>query len=177
MSQGTKLQKKAPYRDTSISPESSRAHIDKLLKDYGVEGLQWTSYKGEEDLKFIVKADVQGVHREIMIQVRPPQIMVRRRTKSQGIINTRNTKQEYRLLFWWLKSKIEAVVWGLSTIEREFLSQVTVALPGGPSTVGDIMEGYIVNRQLASLPPPINEGEELKDVDSKATFSPNESNP
>lgn len=171
----TKLTRKPPYRDTNISVESSKAQIGKLLKDYGVEGTQWTTYKGEEDLKFIVSADIRGVHKEIMIQVKPPQIMVRRRIKGQGMVHTRNEKQEYRLLFWWLKSKIEAVVWGLSTIEKEFLSQVTVALPDGQTTIGDIMVEYIHRDQLTALPPPPEEdSDEPKKVDAEARIKEEE---
>lgn len=46
-----------------------------------------------------------------------------------------------------------------------------MALPGGLSTVGEIMEGYIASNQLASLLPPVDEREELKEVASKAKFS------
>ncbi len=168
----TKLTRKPPYLNTQISVESSKAQIGKLLKDYGVEGTQWTTYKGEEDLKFIVSADIRGVYKEILIQVKPPQIMVRRRVKGQGMVHTRNDKQEYRLLFWWLKSKIEAVVWGLSTIEKEFLSQVTVALPDGQTTVGEIMAEYIQRDQLTALPPPPREEEsnEPKEINAETTI-------
>ena len=53
--------------------------IERLLQDYGVKGVQWTTYRGKEDLKFIVSAEVKGVKRELVIQVKPPRLLVRRR--------------------------------------------------------------------------------------------------
>ena len=149
-----KLKREPPYRDTKVPYERTKAQIERLLSDYGVEGIQWTTYRGDEDLKFIVSAEVKGVKRELMIQVKPPQMFVRRRVRGRGLVKTQNRNQAYRLLFYWIKSKLEAVVWGLSTIEKEFLSQVTVALPDGSTTVGEIMQGYIAKDALRALPTP-----------------------
>ena len=68
-------------------------------------------------------------------------------------MNAENVNQEYRLLFHWIKSKIEAVVWGLSTIEKEFLSEVTLRLPDGrSSTVGEVVIDLLSQNSLQSLP-------------------------
>ena len=57
------------------------------------------------------------------------------------------------MLFHWIKSKIEAVVWGLSTIEKEFLSEVLIKLPNGqPSTVGAVVINLMSKDTLQSLP-------------------------
>jgi len=149
-----KFRRDPPYRGTTVSYERTKAQIEKLLTDYGVDGVQWTSYRGEEDLKFIVSAEVKGVRRELIIQVKPPQMIIRRRVKGRGMVRTPNRDQAYRLLFYWIKSKLEAVVWGLSTIEQEFLSQVSVALPDGSTTVGEIMREYIAEDALRALPAP-----------------------
>jgi len=161
-----KLQRTPPYRDTKVSVERTKAQIMELLRSYGVEGIQWTEYRGEEDLKFIVQAEVKGVRRQLMIQVKPPRMFTRRRVRGRGLVTTTNRKQAYRLLYYWLKSKLEAVVWGLSTVEQEFLSQVTVALPDGSTTVGDIMRDYIARDALNTLPAP---GPERKTVKAEAT--------
>ncbi|RLI09925.1 hypothetical protein DRO42_02885 [Candidatus Bathyarchaeota archaeon] len=157
-----KLQRTPPYRDTKVSVERTKAQIMELLRSYGVEGIQWTEYRGEEDLKFIVQAEVKGVKRELMIQVKPPQMFTRRRVKGRGLVTVPHRKQAYRLLYYWLKSKLEAVMWGLSSIEQEFLSQVTVALPDGSTTVGDIMRDYIARDALTALPAPEPERKTVK---------------
>jgi hypothetical protein len=69
------------------------------------------------------------------------------------LVNTENINQEYRLLFHWIKSKIEAVVWGLSTIEKEFLSEVRLKLPDGKeTTIGDVITDLMGRNTLESLP-------------------------
>lgn len=167
-----KLKREAPYKTTTVPWERTKGQIEKLLNDYGVEGTQWTNYKGKEDLKFIVNAEVQGVYRELMIQVEPPQMFIRKRVPRQGMVKMENKNQAYRLLYYWIKSKLEAVMWGLSTIEKEFLSQVTVALPDGTTTVGAIMERYIANDKLAALPAPPKKEETPKMVEAEIVEDP-----
>lgn len=154
MTKSDKLQKKPPYGDTKVNYTKTKADIERLLNDYGAIGVIWASYKGDDVLQFLVNTEIQGVKKEIGIEVRPPNIPVKKRLKGRGLVTTRNKNQEYRLLFYWIKSKLEAVVWGLSSIEREFLSQVMVSLPDGGTTVGNILSQYIINDQLQALPAP-----------------------
>lgn len=161
-----KLRRRLPYKDTKVGWHKTKGQIDQLLNDYGVTGVQWTTYKGEESLKFIVEAEVKGVKREIGIEVSPPLIFVKRRTPRRGLVQTRNRNQEYRLLYWWLKSKLESVIFGLSTIEKEFLAQVMVALPDGSTTVGTIMEDYIAHDKLTALPAPEKEERRVVEAES-----------
>lgn len=148
------LNRTPPYMDTTVPYERTKAEIEILLKSYGVKGIRWTSMEGMDDtLEFIVEAEIRGVKKQIGIAVRPPHIYIKKRVSGKGIVNTENINQEYRLLFHWIKSKIEAVVWGLSTIEKEFLSEVTMKLPNGQSTtVGEIVLGLVSKDQLQSLP-------------------------
>jgi len=75
-----------------------------------VKGIRWTSMEGQDDvLEFLIEAEVQGVKKRLSIAVRPPHIFVKKRLRGK-LVNTENINQEYRLLFHWIKSKIEAVV-------------------------------------------------------------------
>ena len=155
----SQLNRTPPYSGTDVDAETSKAQINKLLDDYGVIGKSWQEYKGEEVLQFIVEAEIQNTRKEIGIEVRPPVMMRRRRiyNKSRTKYKTamaRDKNQEYRLLYWWLKAKLEAVVYGLISIEREFLSHVIISGELGRTTVGEAIEGYIVNDQLKALPAP-----------------------
>jgi hypothetical protein len=143
------ISKKAPYEDTEVNYTRTKAEIECLLKSYGVQGVRWTSFQGQDDvLEFLIIATIQGTQKTLSIAVSPPHIILERR---KGPIE--NIDQEYRLLFYWIKSKIEAVMWGLSTIEQEFLSQIGLALPNGEkSTIGAMVGNLIVKDQLQSLP-------------------------
>ena len=146
------LNRNPPYGNTAVPYERTKAAIELLLKSYGVKGIQWTSYQDVDDLKFIVEVSVHGVKKEIGIQVKPPQIKIRKRVAGRGLVFTENRNQEYRLLYHWIKSKLEAVVWGLSTVEKEFLSQVIVSLPTGQSSVGEVISSLIAEDRINSLP-------------------------
>jgi hypothetical protein len=152
-----KISKNPPYAQTTVPMERTKADIEKLLKGYGVKGIRWTSMQGQDDvLEFVIDAKIQGVTREIGIMVKPPHIVVKKRTLGQygrTLANTENINQEYRLLFHWIKSKVEASVWGLSTIENEFLSQVTISLPDGrQSSVGEVVLNLVAENNLKALP-------------------------
>ena len=154
MRDSTKITRNPPYADTDVPYEKTKAQIEIILKSYGVKGIRWTSMEGQDDvLEFIVVANIQGVQKQIGIAVNPPHIFLKKRYPGKGLVNTENINQEYRLLFYWIKSKVEAVMWGLSTIEKEFLSQVTMKLPDGRTTsVGDVVLNLVGENRLQSLP-------------------------
>ena len=148
------LNRNPPYLNTEVPYERTKAEIEILLRSYGVKGIRWTSLEGQDDvLEFIIEAEVQGVKKQLGIAVKPPHICIKKRVPGRGIVNAENINQEYRLLFHWIKLKIEAVVWGLSTIEKEFLSEVTLRLPDGRiSTVGEVIIDLMSRNSLQSLP-------------------------
>lgn len=154
MRDSTKITREPPYANTDVPYEKTKAQIETILKSYGIKGLRWTSLEGQDDvLEFIAVADIRGVKKQIGIAVSPPHIYIKKRYTGQGLVNTENINQEYRLLFYWIKSKLEAVMWGLSTIEKEFLSEVTMKLPDGKTTsVGEIVLGLVSEDRLQSLP-------------------------
>ena len=149
-----KIQRNPPYGNTTVAYERTKAEIETLLRSYGVKGTRWTSMEGQDDvLEFIVEANIRGVKKQIGIAVKPPHIHQRKRIPGRGLGYSENINQEYRLLFHWIKSKIEAVVWGLSTIEKEFLSEVTIQLADGrQSSVGEVVLGLVSEDRLPSLP-------------------------
>lgn len=129
--------KSIPYANTTISPEQTQADIKKLLEAHEIRDVQWTTYQGNTTLKFLFKIQIKGVQKEIMFAFKPPKIAVKKRYGS-SLVNTINDAVSYRLLFWYLKTKLEAVQFGLETVEQEFMSHIMVALPGGQdSTLGE----------------------------------------
>ena len=154
MNEGKQITRTPPYSNTAVPYERTKAEIELLLKSYGVKGIRWTSMEGQDDvLEFIVEAEIRGIKKQIGITVKPPHILTHKRIRGRGIVSTENIAQEYRLLYHWIKTKIESVVWGLSTIEKEFLSEVTMKLPDGRTTsVGEIVLGLVSEDRLQSLP-------------------------
>jgi hypothetical protein len=147
------LNRNPPYLDTMVPYERTKAEIEILLKSYGIKNIRWTTLEGQDDtLEFIIEAEVQGIKKQLGVAVKPPHIVIKKKLHGK-LVESENINQEYRLLFHWIKSKIEAVVWGLSTIEKEFLSEVLMKLPNGQqSTVGDVVVNLMRKNTLESLP-------------------------
>ena len=147
------LNRNPPYMDTTVPYERTKAEIEILLKSYGIKNIRWTTLEGQDDtLEFIIEAEVQGIKKQLGVAVKPPHIVIKKKLHGK-LVDTENINQEYRLLFHWIKSKIEAVVWGLSTIEKEFLSEILMKLPNGQqSTVGDVVVDLMSKDTLQSLP-------------------------
>lgn len=149
------ISKEPPYADTEISWQHTRIDIEGILQKYGAVGIRWTRMQNLDDLlEFMVMVDVQGMKKEITVAVSPPHIFRKRRPGGRGpIITTEDKNQEYRLLFHWIKSKLEAVAWGLSSMEHEFLSEISLNLPDGSHiTVGQVIVNLIGKNNMRSLP-------------------------
>lgn len=147
------LNRNPPYLDTTVPYERTKAEIEILLKSYGIKNIRWTTLEDQDDtLEFIIEAEVQGIKKQLGVAVKPPHIVIKKKLHGK-LVDTENINQEYRLLFHWIKSKIEAVVWGLSTIEKEFLSEILMKLPNGQqSKVGDVVVNLMSKDTLQSLP-------------------------
>lgn len=131
------LRIRVPYSNTTVPIEKTKAKLEKLLKSYGVKKVVWASDDNEEVLMFEVLVEVKGVKHGRAYQIKPPHILLTKRQYGR-LVHTENRNQEWRLVFHWVKTKLEAVTWGLSTIEKEFLSETAMQLPDGTvTTVGE----------------------------------------
>lgn len=154
------LKVKPPYRDTNLDPEKTIADINKLLRKYGINDYQWTTLwdQGIIELKVMIETAAPGGKlRKIGIKVNPPIFKAKRRTwdAKRGHYVAQelpNYSQAMRLLYHWLKIKIEAVAFGLKEVEEEFMSDLIVRMPDGrESTVGKAFKPQITNG-VATLP-------------------------
>lgn len=152
--------KTPPYAGTEVSAEHSVAEINQLLRSYGIDDYQWTTLwsKGVVRLRFMLEVS-EG--KFVSIEVSPPPFVARRKSwdEKEGkhrVIDAPNWAQSMRCLLHWLKAKLEAVAYGLKSVEEEFLSDLVVKnAQGGDSRVGELIlhaleEGH---GQLALAPP------------------------
>ena len=131
---------KPPYADTKVDAEKTQQDVTQLLRKYGVSQINWQiDYDMEQvQLDFVVeymKQEDQMVHR-IAVRVKPPMFAASRRTwdSKQGKYRKEelaNWAQSMRLLYYWIKAKLEAVSFGLNSVEKEFLSDIVTTLPDG----------------------------------------------
>jgi len=146
---------------TSVSPEKSRAEIERTLSRYGAKRF---AYMRDDDAGWArIQFDLTG--RMVQIELPLPKRDERRFTHTEARDVERSEdaarkqweqacKQGWRALGLVIKAKLEAVEAGISTFEREFMANLL--LPNG-QTAGDVLVPRILEAQgskemLAALP-------------------------
>lgn len=124
MNRSTPIEK-TPYRDTQVAPEKSQAEVRKLLGMYGVDDIQFT-VRGHELLRMVFARSGNLGHMDVYrIEVIP---------LSQ---DEKGERQAMRMMYWWMKAKLETIAFGLADFETEWLPYQLIAGHGGPVTVAD----------------------------------------
>lgn len=149
---------KPPYASTEVDAEVTQQQITQLLRKYGVSQISWNvDYDLEQvQLDFIIeyrKPEDESVHR-VAVRVKPPMFAASRRTWDPKLGRYRkeemaNWAQSMRLLLYWIKAKLEAVSFGLNSVEKEFLSDiVTTGENGIRMTVWDLISKQVEKQSL-----------------------------
>lgn len=149
---------KPPYSDTKVDAEKTQQEITQLLRKYGVGQINWQiNYDMEQvQLDFVIeylKQEDQQIHR-IAVRVKPPMFAASRRTWDPKLGRYKkeelaNWAQSMRLLLYWIKAKLEAVSFGLNSVEKEFLSDIVTTLPDGSKmTVWDMISKQMEDNAL-----------------------------
>jgi len=135
-----------PYAGTNVPAEVTQGQITKLLYKAGAEATRWSATRdGQTELAFVFP--VKG--HKVAFRIAAP-LLADRYGKPKP-------NETMRLLYWWLKSQVEAIQYGLMSVEEAFLAQAVASLEG--QTVAEILlprlrSGYQV---LPALPEPEKE--------------------
>lgn len=132
------MTQRIPYQDTSVPEGRSREQIDEMLIKSGVFAIQWTdtpySIQGKEMpiLQFIIKTTLQGVEYQFGVKLQPPLLDAERgRGYEKKIVPNRNASM--RMLHWYVKSKLEAIEYGLEDQVEAWMPRIIASLPDGSS--------------------------------------------
>jgi hypothetical protein len=124
----------ASYANTGVPPGRSKEQIEELLIKVGAVGFRWssrTTLPGEE----VLEAGLEWQGREVAFRLKVT------------YEDERERKQRLRALYWYLKAKVEAIIFGLVDLEREFLPYMLTA---SGETVFDHLGGQ--NMRLLAAP-------------------------
>jgi hypothetical protein len=149
--------KKAPYAGTEVSPDKSRSQIDQLLRDFGASGVQWTTLwdKARVEIQFGIEHD----GKKVVVKIIAPTFTATHTSWNSKLgrnetVAAPNWAQSFRLLFYYLKAKLEQVTYGLREFEEEFLADTVVLTPGGEAQrVADFVLPAIENGRLRLAAP------------------------
>ena len=152
----SQLTRKIPYLTTKINATQSRMDIEKMLKESGINDTRWTSIDNRMTLEFIWKFEEEGTKKQIAFKVEAPTIKIKgyakAHDKGSGIIFYRREDVEMRVLWWWLKSKLDAVYFNLESMEQAMMSQIMIPLPNGETTtVGALISKAIKTDAVQAL--------------------------
>jgi hypothetical protein len=132
----THLSKVIPYRNSHVSYASTKNDIEEMLKEAGAKALRWTETEDSMQgkalplLEFAFPFELKGVERGFIVRVQAPLLSDRKRG-NRGYITTPNRGASMRLLFWYLKARLEAVRFGLEDVFEAFMPRVINELPDG----------------------------------------------
>ena len=145
----THLAKDIPYRNTTIPYGITKNHIDEMLKEAGAIALRWTdtpdSMKGTElpILEFIMTTEWEGVEKQFGIKIQTPLLYDKKRLGNRSTVSTPNRNASMRLLYWYLKSRLEGIKFGLDDVVNAFMSRIVNQLPDGRTiTLGEQIRQY-----------------------------------
>ena len=99
-----------PYQDTTVSVASTQQALITLLEKRGIHATRWTTYP--DLVRFEFQPKKQGIAYRIEMAV------------EKGYSARQNEqlrRATFRIVYWYVKSKLEAIDAGLADMEREFL--------------------------------------------------------
>lgn len=130
----THLSKDSPYRYTKIPYTQTICDINEMLREYGANGIRWTELENDLPvLEFLIRTKRKGRELEFRVMVKPPEIEVKKIINNQRV-NTINKDGSLRMVYWYVKSRLEAVTFGLEDIFDAFMLRVIHTLPDGTET-------------------------------------------
>lgn len=120
-----------PYHDTTVSVNKSRSDIANLLEKWGVQNTQWTTMGNTTTLRFQFEHEDRTYNARLAIDPKVQGTPFEARRRRQG---SRAANEEYhwaaenrrlhRTLYWYVKSKIEAIDSGLETPTQAWLAAI-----------------------------------------------------
>ena len=150
------------YADTNVAVWRSQEQIRNLLSKLNVVGVRSTFFSGVGMLEF-VRNTKGGTRLPYRIVVTPK---VNKDTQNPVKELDRAERQVWRVVYWWLKAKVEALDFGLVEFEQEFLPYMMLQdRQGHESTVAqaffESMAGRLAagNDPFAGLRPALPEGD------------------
>lgn len=141
------MPKRTPYADTEVAVERSQTCIRELLVDNGAKAVRFTYRQTEAIVEFLLPSpypDSPDIGYRIEVDTRRVKQPSRWTTSSAD----RLVRQVWRVLWWWLKAKMEAAQFGLVDKETELLPYMLVRGEHGTTTIA----GIILPRMAAGLP-------------------------
>jgi len=123
-----------PYKTTTISKGKTYGEIIGLLEIHGIKDYQFTRYQGTDQLAFPLIIQRKDVEKRFLVKLTVPRLMYLKRVGKGRNAPKRLTYLEnvsWRIFWWHLKSKLEAIEFGISDEVKEFMYHIHYELTDG----------------------------------------------
>lgn len=158
-----------PYSGTDVKKAKTYGEVVGILEEYGIKNYRWTKTGGEDILEFpLTYTTSNGEVKNMMVRLEVPQIFKVGRDKREVYME----QASWRVFWWYLKARLEAAFYGVSSLEQEFLYQLTNEKTGerlGDMLMDLIKEGGLDKLALEHKPNPkeINADFKVVEVENK----------
>lgn len=119
---------KTPYSNTKVTWLMTQGQLISLLAKYGITDTRFTNYGGHAYIEFILPEKRWPIRLSIPID-------------SQDL---QRTNVRWRMLYWYLKAKMEAMRFGIANLETEWLPFIAI----GDKTVAEQLIPELEKRGL-----------------------------
>jgi hypothetical protein len=122
-----------PYKDTKLTKDDSFGDIVGLLRRHGIR--KYFMDEDEEAFSFILTVKFKDMEKQFPVKVTVPHLMYlkrvdpRSRAKDPPMQMTYLENESWRVAWWYLKAKLDAITYGISDDFREFMPNIYHVLP------------------------------------------------
>ncbi len=144
------------YDSTATPVAASQEAIRRILSKYGADGVQFSEEWKERRIMVRFLYSVGAVQYSVIFKVPISEISrvsERGRERKQSVIDDLQARAHrgiWRAVFWAIKSRMEAVEFGIETFQEAFMSHFE--LPGTDKTIGDAILPMIESGKFRLLP-------------------------
>jgi hypothetical protein len=145
---------------TDAQYEVSRARtygeIIGLLEAHGITDYQYLKFEGREVLSFPITVKRADITQKFIVKMSVPRLMYAKRSVGGGKYARKTMtyleKESWRVFWWYLKSKLNAVEYGISDDLREFMPTITYKITDATGREKETSIGEEVLENLNQLP-------------------------
>ena len=128
-----------PYKTTTISKGKTYGDVIGLLETHGIKDYQFTRYQETDQLAFPLIITRKDMDTRFLVKLTVPKLMYPKKKGRYGSTTLTYLENVSWRIFWWhLKSKLEAIEFGISDEVKEFMYHIHYSLPDGSErSLGD----------------------------------------
>jgi hypothetical protein len=120
-----------PYKNTTLDKDATFGEIVGLLRRHGIK--KYFMDGDEDEFTFVLSVKHLDMERHFPVKISVPRLMYPKQTSrgSKRYVNTYLEKESWRVAWWYLKAKLDAITYGISDDFREFMPNIYSKLEDG----------------------------------------------